>query len=526
MIVKEDYKYLKLSLITIFGTTIIRLFLISGNVGLGDAEAYYWTWSQNLRFGYYDHPPMIAYILAFFTWIGDHTPFWVRLGPTILFTLTSINLFLITKKLFNVRAAFIALILLNVTPVFSFGGISASPDTPFGFFWTTWLLLLLYGLNNPWLMVLGGFVIGLGFLSKYFMLLSIPLTLVVIFKSGNKKYFKHPAFYIAILVAIISSLPVIYNEYINGWPSLLFHTAERHGSFFPSINFLTQTLGGQILYVSPIIYFILLYTLYLSFKRSTKEYFNSWSFVFWTSFPYLAFFYIVMSCTREAEPHWPVVGYLPLLSATAALIVEQISKIKDSDKYKKDIKKSIYRLLPLRIKFLWITGAGLPLLLLILVHVHIFTNVFFPLLPNSYKPKYDLSNELFGWDVVGEQINSYLKEISSKEKNNTDVKSKEDNIEVASYHYTMCSQAMFSLKNKPVYCLNKRKDQFDYFGLGKINYKKSVLFFNDNRYNKSADLLYDCNYYKKLNPLILKKKNKVVRQFYFTLCQGYKGLKK
>ena len=26
-------------------------------------EAYYWLWSKHLAFGYYDHPPMIAWLI-------------------------------------------------------------------------------------------------------------------------------------------------------------------------------------------------------------------------------------------------------------------------------------------------------------------------------------------------------------------------------------------------------------------------------------------------------------------------------
>ena len=36
---------------------------------LFEDEAYYWVWSKNLAFGYFDHPPMVA--------------LWVKLGELV-----------------------------------------------------------------------------------------------------------------------------------------------------------------------------------------------------------------------------------------------------------------------------------------------------------------------------------------------------------------------------------------------------------------------------------------------------------
>ena len=41
---------------------LLRLWL-SLYGGLHPDEAYYWAWAQNIHLGYYDHPPLIAYII-------------------------------------------------------------------------------------------------------------------------------------------------------------------------------------------------------------------------------------------------------------------------------------------------------------------------------------------------------------------------------------------------------------------------------------------------------------------------------
>src|SRR5436305_14742092 len=47
-------------------------------------EAYYWTWSKHLAFGYYDHPPMVALLIRLGTLIAGDTELGVRLVSILL----------------------------------------------------------------------------------------------------------------------------------------------------------------------------------------------------------------------------------------------------------------------------------------------------------------------------------------------------------------------------------------------------------------------------------------------------------
>ena len=48
------------------GLTLLRLWLALW-VPLGDDEGYYWVWSRHLAASYYDHPPMVAWLVALST---------------------------------------------------------------------------------------------------------------------------------------------------------------------------------------------------------------------------------------------------------------------------------------------------------------------------------------------------------------------------------------------------------------------------------------------------------------------------
>ena len=75
----------RLNPILIFLAGLYAYFLLADNfLPLGLDEAYYWNWAKNLDWSYYDHPPMIAYIIAFFTNLGGDSELFVRLGGWFL----------------------------------------------------------------------------------------------------------------------------------------------------------------------------------------------------------------------------------------------------------------------------------------------------------------------------------------------------------------------------------------------------------------------------------------------------------
>jgi 4-amino-4-deoxy-L-arabinose transferase-like glycosyltransferase len=48
------------------GLMCLRL-ITAGCAGLVPDETYYWLWAQHPSFGYYDHPPMVAWGIAALT---------------------------------------------------------------------------------------------------------------------------------------------------------------------------------------------------------------------------------------------------------------------------------------------------------------------------------------------------------------------------------------------------------------------------------------------------------------------------
>src|SRR5262249_33277283 len=141
-----------------------------------DDEVYYWCWAQKLQLSYYDHPPMVAYMIRLATTAFGNSILALRL-PAIL---ASIVAFAVVAEL-TLWRRFLLVALL--TPLFTFGAILVTPDTPLLLFWSLYLLWMtrmharMDGRPDRvslgfW--TLGGIALGCGVLGKYTMALAVP----------------------------------------------------------------------------------------------------------------------------------------------------------------------------------------------------------------------------------------------------------------------------------------------------------------------------------------------------------------
>ena len=62
--------YQKLFWLLLFSVTLFRM-AIAGSFGLGTDESHYLLFSRHLAWGYFDHPPMVAFLAALTTLAGD-----------------------------------------------------------------------------------------------------------------------------------------------------------------------------------------------------------------------------------------------------------------------------------------------------------------------------------------------------------------------------------------------------------------------------------------------------------------------
>src|ERR1700753_2809240 len=94
-------------------------------------EAYYWLWSKHLAAGYYDHPPVIAFLIrAGVTMFGD-TSIGVRVVPLLLSIGASWFVWRAGAAILkSERAGALSCLLFNLTLMVAVETMAATPDAP------------------------------------------------------------------------------------------------------------------------------------------------------------------------------------------------------------------------------------------------------------------------------------------------------------------------------------------------------------------------------------------------------------
>ncbi|UCE64896.1 MAG: glycosyltransferase family 39 protein [Candidatus Zixiibacteriota bacterium] len=194
-------------------------------------EAYYWNYSRHAALSYFDHPPLAAYFIKLTTLLGV-SGFSVHLAALVLSFLTSVVIYRLASMLFDDKTAFWSAVAINLTFIYALGSMIITPDTPMLLFWCLSMLACCSidrERGTIWWVLLG-FFIGAGFMSKYSMVFAgLGAFLYFILSRKRIKWFRTFRPHVALIVALITTLPVLFWNYQNGWASFAFQTGRRAG---------------------------------------------------------------------------------------------------------------------------------------------------------------------------------------------------------------------------------------------------------------------------------------------------------
>jgi len=289
---------------------------------LGDDEGYYWVWSRHPAAGYYDHPPLVAWLVAGSVRALGDTLFAMRLPFVLLGTLAAVLLrSLVTAVTGDRGLADRSALLLQVVPVFFGLGLLVIPDTPL---LVAWLLFALaawraLGAARPAPFPAGalaiGAALGLGLLAKYVAVL-LPLSLAgwLLRARGASGA---PVLLAALGVAAIVFAPVVAWNAAHEWASLGFQFASRHRGSAPDAGRLALFLGSQALYLSPVLFALAVPAALRAGPWRWRVPDAGLSFLWWMAVPTVATF-LVASLFTSFKPNWPAPAcatLLPLLLA-------------------------------------------------------------------------------------------------------------------------------------------------------------------------------------------------------------------
>lgn len=185
-------------------------------------EAYYFDWARSLAWGYFDHPPAVAF-LGLGTLLAPASAIAGRLGTLLAATLTLLVLLRLYKGC-GLRGGELlaAFVLAGTTLPALASGVLATPDTPLALAWALALhegLAALRGERRRWLSA--GLATGLGLLGKYTMVLMGPVFLWAILWA-DPKALRTPWPYLGGLLALLVFAPNLLWNADNDWLTIRF----------------------------------------------------------------------------------------------------------------------------------------------------------------------------------------------------------------------------------------------------------------------------------------------------------------
>ena len=386
--------YQKKLIALILVTTIVRL-IFSATTELGNVEVYYWSWSVKPQWSYFDHPPMVAWMISLTTLgqllVNEVT---VRLGCVIAAALGTWLTFCIGKQIKDEQAGWFAALLYTCCIYTSTGaGIFVLPDSPQIVFWLWSLLLLLQQSTTDqasrrsklyWLLF--GLTAGMCMMSKVHGVF-LWIGIIIYWLVNDRRQFKNPYVYLAAFISLAVISPIIIWNIQHQWLTWKlqgnrFNVAGQPvqiGHFFRQFLEVIFTIG-------PIPFFLVWKSIVIHLRRKNYEAAKQIQLLLFCSLPMIVIL-LVISVFKEVYPHWPAPAYAALLVLPALDLAENT------------LDKDLF--MPKVLKWGLIYGFAL------IVFQPLYTN-YYPGTSSAEKGGFktgtgDETIDMVGWDEAGRQ---------------------------------------------------------------------------------------------------------------------------
>ena len=433
--------------------TVVRL-IIATSTGISDTEAYYVSWARWPSLSYYDHPPLVAWT----TWLVPSGT--GALGLRLLSVACAAALALLVNhlatRMFSERAGFFATVIVSVLPSFMMTSVLVNPEALLAPIWMG-MLVALYDLRDRdewWRPLVVGLLVGIGFLAKYTALLAVPIAVAWIATSPEtRRWLARPSFYASGALALVIASPVILWNAMRGFPSVRLHLVERAvaPSFATYAHNALHTLLSQLSLFHPLAFPFLAATAILVIPRARHD--PRYRFLAWTGVPTLVFFLAMMVRVRDAEPHWPMVAYMPIAIAMAGMLDASLRR---------------------RLATGYVAALGTSSMVgLALYGIHIASPVLIGHLSEAhYDAAADPVNETLGWDRIHGAIDRVAERLGGRTV-------------VVSSHNVLCGHLEVELGDSPpVFCASPRRTEYDFVGRGVPPRNAPIVYVDTVRYTR------------------------------------------
>ena len=307
-------KYLLRATLLLLGLRFLSICVID----LSPQEAYYWNYAMHPALSYFDHPPMIAWVISAGQLVLGKNELGVRFGGFLLILLSTWLLYGLGKLWFGSRAGLWAALLFQLLPLYFVYGVLITPDVPLTFFWllTLYLISIAVRHGRTWAWYAGGVALGLSMLSKYTAIFLVPSALLLlILDRAQRQWLMRKEPYLALFIAAVIFTPVLLWNAEHDWASFGFQMSDRLSR---ETNRPLASVGEFLLIqfgvTSPALLGGLLMISAVPVSLALPQRRSKWRFCWLFSIPLLAFL-LLFSAHSRIKANWTLPGYLALLVA-------------------------------------------------------------------------------------------------------------------------------------------------------------------------------------------------------------------
>ena len=303
--------------VTILLLSILNIIQSSFTELLPD-EAYYWVYSQDMNWGFFDHPPFVAVWVTISNFLFTDE-LGVRFFSAISFSLMIYLVWFTIDHPSKNKYSWLFLLLFLSTALLNVYGFITTPDTPLLFFFA--LFLWSYKLYLSKKNTLIYFVLSIAITGMMYSKYQGVLVLFFIFLS-NWKLVKDYKIWLVCFAALILYMPHIYWQYINDFPSIRYHLYERASVATYKFEYTLMHIVNAIAILG--FTFIIIYKAFFKGIKSNDIFHRGLNSIVLGFF----FFFLVSSFRGHVQAQWIAPIMLPLILITFNYLIEHKKNLK------------------------------------------------------------------------------------------------------------------------------------------------------------------------------------------------------
>ena len=268
--------FILLTLILLIKGIFLLATILYSVIGLGPDEAQYWTWSQQLDWGYYSKPPGIAWVIAAGSALFGNTEVGVRAAPLLIGFLLPYLIYALSRRSdLSPNASLWASIAMALSPIGFFSSFLAITDGGMVLFWTAACAYFAGKITakekgNAAMYLVVGALILCGALFKW------PQYTFWIVVLASWWFFPFLASWHVVwgvALSLIALIPSVYWNMSHDWATFRHVSSTLSGGHAPAVKGVfsqgnpLEFLGSQAVLVSPILFILLIFGLWRLFRK-------------------------------------------------------------------------------------------------------------------------------------------------------------------------------------------------------------------------------------------------------------------